>query len=76
MTAKPTLTDRAIKIKNLAHSTKHNEFDDFHLVGYIREVLVEVEQEGRRGVVEWVIDNYDNGLFLDDWRAKLKEWEL
>ncbi len=30
---------------------------------------------GERKVAKWVIEHYDNGLFLDEWKAQLKKLE-
>ncbi len=44
------------------------------------EVIIEAKEagkaEGIKTVVEWVINHYDNGLFLDEWKAKCKEWGI
>jgi hypothetical protein len=33
-----------------------------------------IKQQGIQEVVDWVIEHYDNGLFLDEWQAKVREW--
>lgn len=31
---------------------------------------------GIKEVVEWIINHYDNGLFMDDFKAQVKEWGI
>ena len=38
--------------------------------------VAEARKAGIKEVVEWVIERYDNGLFLDDFRKQVKEWGL
>ena len=44
-------------------------------VAYIAGVEVGIDM-GRKEVVDWVLNNYDDGLFLDEWKVKLEEWGI
>ena len=40
------------------------------------KAIVASRSEGIKEVVAWVIDNYDDGLFLDELQVKCKEWGI
>jgi len=78
MEAELSLTEVAIKIKNLAHAPKTTHDADFHTVGNIREELVKVRQQGIREVVEWVNEHSIYEIWMKDgkgkWQAQLRIW--